>query len=61
MRYALQDDFIRIVELTPALRREIRATIRHLVAILDRFDEDGGASSDGHDAFLGGEDYPDLL
>jgi hypothetical protein len=41
------ENFTRIVELTPALRREIEATVEHLIAMLDRFDgdenvEDGG-------------------
>lgn len=43
------ENFTRIVELTPALRREIEATVEHLITILDRFDgdenlEDGGDS-----------------
>lgn len=39
-RLASNDNFIRIVELTPMLRKQIEATMEHLVAILDRFDGD---------------------
>jgi hypothetical protein len=35
-----QQDFTRIIELTPALRRRIEATIEHLLSILDQFDGD---------------------
>ncbi|WP_197434650.1 hypothetical protein [Agrobacterium vitis] len=42
-----QESFVRIVELTPRLRRQIEQAIEHLVFILDQFDgdenmEDGG-------------------
>lgn len=34
------DDFTRIIELTPALRRRIERTIESLVALLDSYDGD---------------------
>lgn len=41
------ENFTRIVELTPALRREIEATVEHLIAILDRFDGDENVEDAG--------------
>lgn len=41
------ESFTRIVELTPSLRREIEATVEHLIAILDRFDGDENVEDAG--------------
>ena len=35
-----QENFVRIVELTPAMRKQIEATIEQLLLILDQFDGD---------------------
>ncbi|MGE6739667.1 hypothetical protein ACQKGC_05265 [Allorhizobium pseudoryzae] len=40
------ENFSRIVELTPALRREIEATVERLIAILDMFDGDEDLEDD---------------
>lgn len=42
-----RDNFVRIVDLTPALRKQIEATIEHLVSILDHFDGDENLEDDG--------------
>ena len=36
--FAPGSEFTRIVELTPALRKRVEATIEHLVALLDAYD-----------------------
>lgn len=41
------ENFSRIVELTPDLRREIEATVERLIAILDMFDGDENREDDG--------------
>lgn len=43
------ENFTRIVELTPALRREIEVAVEHLIAILDRFDGDENVEDAGDD------------
>lgn len=35
-----QDSFVRIVELTPAMRQQIEATIENLIDLLNEFDGD---------------------
>jgi hypothetical protein len=40
------ENFSRIVELTPQLRREIEATVERLIAILDVFDGDENSEDD---------------
>lgn len=42
-----RESFTRIVELTPALRREIEATVEQLISILDLFDGDENVEDDG--------------
>lgn len=42
-----QDSFVRIVELTPAMRKQIEATIEHLLSVLDHFDGDENLEDDG--------------
>jgi hypothetical protein len=42
-----RDNFVRIVELTPALRREIETTIESLIALLDQYDGDENDEDDG--------------
>jgi hypothetical protein len=44
-----QDSFVRIVELTPAMRKQIEATIEHLLSVLDQFDGDENLEDDGCD------------
>ena len=41
-------NFSRIIELTPQLRREIEATVEQLIAILDLFDGDENLEEDDH-------------
>lgn len=48
------ENFSRIVELTPELRREIEATVERLIAILDVFDGDENLEDDA-----GGDAEPD--
>lgn len=43
------ENFTRIIELTPALRREIEATVERLISILDMFDADENLENDGSD------------
>ncbi|MCA0257147.1 MAG: hypothetical protein LCH47_11195 [Proteobacteria bacterium] len=43
------ENFSRIVELTPQLRREIEATVERLIAILDVFDGDENCEDDAYD------------
>lgn len=54
-----QDSFVRIVELTPAMRKQIEATIEHLLSVLDHFDGDENLE-DGDPAEEGGDDEPSL-
>ncbi|MDQ0318765.1 hypothetical protein QO002_000903 [Pararhizobium capsulatum DSM 1112] len=39
-RFREQDNYVRIVELTPAMRKQIENTIEHLLSVLDHFDGD---------------------
>lgn len=48
-----QESFVRIVELTPRLRKRIEQVIEHLVSILDQFDGDENLED-------GGDDEPSL-
>lgn len=41
-----RDQFVRIIELTPALRREIEATVESLIALLDSYDGDENLEED---------------
>ncbi len=41
-----RDQFVRIVELTPALRRKIEATVESLIALLDSYDGDENTEDD---------------
>ena len=54
-----QDSFVRIVELTPAMRKQIEATIEHLLSVLDHFDGDENLEEDDP-AEEGGDDEPSL-
>lgn len=59
-----QDSFVRIVELTPAMRKQIEATIEHLISVLDHFDgdenlEEDDAAEEGGDDEDGGDYEPD--
>ncbi|MFN3507464.1 MAG: hypothetical protein ACK4ZU_08305 [Allorhizobium sp.] len=42
-----QDSFVRIVELTPVMRKQIEATIEHLLSVLDHFDGDENLEENG--------------
>ncbi len=42
-----QESFVRIVELTPDMRKRIEATIEHLLSILDAYDGDENLEDDG--------------
>ncbi|MGV0820816.1 hypothetical protein [Martelella sp. AMO21009] len=42
-----QENFVRILELTPELRKRIEQTIEHLVSLLDDYDGDENAEDDG--------------
>lgn len=44
-----QESFVRIVELTPAIRKQIEETIEHLLSVLDQFDGDENLEDDGND------------
>lgn len=44
-----RESFVRILELTPALRRRIEATIEHLVSLLDAYDGDEDLEDGGDD------------
>lgn len=54
-----QDSFVRIVELTPAMREQIEATIEHLLSVLDHFDGDENLENDDP-AEDGGDDETSL-
>lgn len=54
-----QDSFVRIVELTPAMRKQIEATIEHLLSVLDQFDGDENLEEDDP-AEEGGDTEPSL-
>ncbi|NSZ15341.1 hypothetical protein [Agrobacterium vitis] len=41
-----QESYVRIVELTPALRRRIEATVDHLLSLLDQFEGEDGLDDD---------------
>ncbi len=41
------DTFVRIIELTPQMRKRIEATIEHLLSILDAYDGDENLEDDG--------------
>ena len=59
-----QDSFVRIVELTPAMRKQIEATIEHLLSVLDHFDGDENLEEDGNrEPWLGWPDgkHPDYI
>ena len=40
------DGFVRIVELTPGMRKQIEATIENLLSVLDHFDGDENVEDD---------------
>ena len=42
-----QESFVRIVELTPQMRKRIEATIEHLLSILNDYDGDENLEDDG--------------
>lgn len=42
-----RESYVRIVELTPELRRRIEQTIEHLISLLDDYDGDDSAEDDG--------------
>ena len=59
-----QESFVRIVELTPALRKRIEATIEHLLSILDQFDGDENLEDEaGGEPWLGWPEgrHPDMF
>lgn len=53
------ENFTRVVELTPALRREIEATVERLISILDLFDGDENLEESDTDED-GGDEEPSL-
>lgn len=53
------ENFTRVVELTPTLRREIEATVERLISILDLFDGDENLEESDTDED-GGDDEPSL-
>jgi hypothetical protein len=46
VHFRQQDSFVRIVEMTPALRRRIETTIENLIALLDTYDGDENLEED---------------
>ena len=46
-------DFVRILELTPELRKQIEITVENLIAILDRFDGDENLEETGDEHDVG--------
>ncbi|KQY18169.1 hypothetical protein ASE23_15740 [Rhizobium sp. Root73] len=54
-----QDSYVRIVELTPAMRKQIEHTIEHLLSVLDHFDGDESLEEDDAPE-AGGDDEPSL-
>lgn len=58
-RFRSNENFTRLVEMTPRLRLEIEATIERLVALLDLYDGDENREADDLDED-GGDDEPSL-